>query len=64
MLAAAKDIELDLVGVEQKEDELRRFLEVAANQMAKQEKALWYWREDEGRMDAHNSDLTFGDCCQ
>lgn len=42
VIAAAQDIELDLVGVEQKEDELRRFLAVAAKQEAKGEVANWY----------------------
>ncbi len=35
--------ELDLAGVEDKEDELRRFLAVAAQQEAKGETAVWFW---------------------
>ena len=53
LLAAAKEIELDLIGVEEKEDELRKFVEVAADQVRKKEKALWYWREDDSRIKDH-----------
>lgn len=53
LLAAAKNIELDIVGVEEKEDELRRYVEVAAQQIQSGTKALWYWREDDARISGH-----------
>ena len=43
-----------------KEDELRRFLAVAAAQEAKGDIAVWYWKEDEARMDGHDPATTFG----
>ena len=60
VMKAAADIELDLVGMQDKEDELRRFLEVAAQQEAKGEVADWYWKEDDARMAAHDPTSTFG----
>ena len=59
LLVAAKDIELDVVGTD-KDDELRRFLEVAAGQQATGIVAFWYWQEDEGRMPTHAPEETYG----
>ena len=64
MVAAAQDIELDLVGVQEKEEELRRFLAVASEQEAKGEVAVWYWKEDEGRMNLHADSSRYGNCCK
>ena len=59
LIEAAKEIQLDLLGV-QKETELRRFLEIAASQQATGIVALWYWQEDESRMARHDSSQTYG----
>ena len=64
VVAAAQDIELDLVGVQEKEEELRRFLAVASEQEAKGEVAVWYWKEDEGRMNYHADSSRYGNCCK
>ena len=64
MVAAAQDIELDLIGVQEKEEELRRFLAVTSEQEAKGEVAVWYWKEDEGRMQYHNDSSRYGNCCK
>ena len=53
LIEAAQDMVLDLVGLDQ-EDELRRFLEVAAKQQVTGTKAIWYWKEDLNKIDAHN----------
>ena len=53
LIEAAQDMVLDLVGLDQ-EDELRRFLEIAAKQQVTGTKAIWYWKEDLNKIDAHN----------
>ncbi len=53
LIEAAQNMDLDLVGLDQ-EDELRRFLEVAAKQQVTGSKAIWYWQEDLSKIDAHN----------